>query len=99
MTSLLPIDTLLIAACAWLAIGLLGLLAPHNTRFVSKTLFPLGALVGVLVGLVALDALGGPAQTAVLVIGLPDLPFHLRLDNLSAVFALLLGFTSAGISI
>jgi hydrogenase-4 component B len=35
----------------------------------------------------------------VLVIGLPDLPFHLRLDNLSAVFALLLGFVSAGISI
>jgi formate hydrogenlyase subunit 3/multisubunit Na+/H+ antiporter MnhD subunit len=99
MTSLLPIDTLLIAACAWLAIGLLGLAAPRNTRFISKTLFPLGALVGMVVGLVALDALGGPAQTAVLVIGLPDLPFHLRLDNLSAVFALLLGFVSVGISI
>jgi formate hydrogenlyase subunit 3/multisubunit Na+/H+ antiporter MnhD subunit len=99
MTSLLPIDTLLIAACAWLAIGLVGLLAPRNTRFVSKALFPLGALVGMLVGLVALDSLGGPAQTAVLVIGLPDLPFHLRLDNLSAVFALLLGFVSVGISI
>ena len=99
MTSPLPIDLLLIAACAWLAIGLLGLVAPRDTRFVSKILFPLGALVGVLVGAVALDALGGPAQTAVLVIGLPDLPFHLRLDNLSAVFALLLGFVAAGISI
>ena len=99
MTSLLPIDTLLIAACAWLAIGLAGLVAPRNMRFVSKTLFPLGALVGVIVGLVALGSLGGPAQTAVLVIGLPDLPFHLRLDNLSAVFALLLGFVSVGISI
>ncbi len=99
MTSPLPIDLLLIAACVWLAIGLLGLVAPRDTRFVSKILFPLGALVGVLVGAVALDALGGPAQTAVLVIGLPDLPFHLRLDNLSAVFALLLGFVAAGISI
>ena len=99
MTSPLPIDLLLIAACAWLAIGLLGLVAPRDTRFVSKILFPLGALVGVLVGAVALDALGGTAQTAVLVIGLPDLPFHLRLDNLSAVFALLLGFVAAGISI
>jgi hydrogenase-4 component B len=46
-----------------------------------------------------LASLGGQAQTAVLVIGLPDLPFHLRLDNLSAIFALLLGFTSVGISI
>jgi hydrogenase-4 component B len=99
MSPLLPIDTLLIAACAWLAIGLAGLVAPRNMRFVSKTLFPLGALVGVLVGLVALGSLGGPAQTAVLAIGLPDLPFHLRLDNLSAVFALLLGFVSVGISI
>ena len=99
MTSLLPIDLLLIAACAWLAIGLLGLLAPRDTDVISKVLFPLGALVGMLVGVVALGALGGPAQTAVLVIGLPDLPFHLRLDNLSAVFALLLGFASAGISI
>jgi hydrogenase-4 component B len=34
------------------------------------------------------------AETAVLAIGLPDLPFHLRLDNLSAVFALLLGFAA-----
>ncbi len=99
MTSLLPIDFLLIAACAWLVIGLFGLAAPRNTHFISKILFPLGALTGIGVGVVALDALGGPAQTAVLVIGLPDLPFHLRLDNLSAVFALLLGFASAGISI
>ena len=88
MTSLLPIDFLLIGACAWLLIGLLGLLAPRNTYFISKILFPLGAVVGVGVGAVALDSLGGPAQTAVLAIGLPDLPFHLRLDNLSAVFAL-----------
>jgi hydrogenase-4 component B len=35
----------------------------------------------------------------VLAIGLPDLPFHLRLDNLAAVFVLLLGFAAAGISI
>ncbi len=34
-----------------------------------------------------------------LVIGLPGLPFHLRLDNLAAVFVLLLGFASAGISV
>ena len=99
MTSLLPIDTLLIAACAWLAIGLAGLAAPRNTRFISKTLFPLGAVVGLLVGVVALGFLGGAPETAVLPIGLPDLPFHLRLDNLTAVFAMLLGFASVGISI
>jgi len=98
MPNLLPIDTLLIAVCAWMAIGLAGLLAPRNTRFISKTLFPLGAIVGFLVGAVALGSLGGTAETAVLVIGLPDLPFHLRLDNLTAVFAMLLGFAAVGIS-
>ncbi len=32
-------------------------------------------------------------------LGLPDLPFHLRLDSLSAFFLLLLGATSAAISL
>lgn len=99
MSSPLAIDALLIAASAWLAIGLAGLAMPRNTRFIAKTLFPLGAFVGLLVGAVALAALGSQPQTAVLVIGLPDLPFHLRLDNLAAIFALLLGFVSVGISI
>ena len=99
MPTLLPIDILLIAACCWLVVGLAGLAAPRNTRFIAKTLFPLGALVGLLVGLVSLGSLGEAPQTAVLVIGLPDLPFHLRLDNLTAIFAMLLGFVGVGISI
>lgn len=73
--------------------------APRQLRFISKILFPLGALVGMVVGLTAVTALGRRPEVAVLVIGLPDLPFHLRLDNLTAVFALLLGFTSVGISV
>jgi formate hydrogenlyase subunit 3/multisubunit Na+/H+ antiporter MnhD subunit len=99
MPTLLAIDTLLIAACAWGVVGLCGLLAPRNTHFISKTLFPLGALVGLAAGFIALASLGARTQTAVLAIGLPDLPFHLRLDNLAAVFVMLLGFVSAGISI
>jgi hydrogenase-4 component B len=99
MPALLPIDLLLIAACAWLAVGLAGLAAPRNTRFISKVLFPLGALIGLVVGLTALNFLGQTPETAVLAIGLPTLPFHLRLDALAAVFALLLGFVSVGISI
>jgi formate hydrogenlyase subunit 3/multisubunit Na+/H+ antiporter MnhD subunit len=35
----------------------------------------------------------------VLPLGLPDLPFHLRLDALSAFFLVLLGGASAGISV
>ncbi|MCK9386865.1 MAG: hydrogenase 4 subunit B [Sulfuritalea sp.] len=99
MPTLLPIDTLLIAVCAWLAVGLAGLVAPRNTRFIAKTLFPAGALVGMLVGFVSLGSLGAAPETAVLAIGLPDLPFHLRLDSLTAIFGVLLGFISVGISI
>ena len=99
MSDLLSIDLLLIAVCVWLLIGLAGLAAPRKMRFISRVLFPLGALVSVAVGLVALVSLGQAPEVAVLAIGLPDLPFHLRLDNLNAVFALLLGFASAGISI
>ncbi|MFN6961418.1 MAG: proton-conducting transporter membrane subunit, partial [Rhodocyclaceae bacterium] len=97
--SLLPIDILLIAAGAWLAIGLAGMAAARDPRYVSRILFPLGALVGVMVGLSGLAALGSGAQTARLVIGLPTLPFHLRLDDLAAVFVLLLGFATAGVSV
>lgn len=96
---LLTIDVLLIAAAAWLAIGLAGLLAPRNLDLIAKTLFPFGALVSFVVGAAALTFLGDTPETAVLVIGLPTLPFHLRLDNLTAVFALLIGFASLGISV
>jgi hypothetical protein len=99
MTGLPSLDLLIFAACAWLALGLAGLLAPGNTRFIARFLFPLGAAIGIGVGLLALGSLGGEVEVAVLSIGLPGLPFHLRLDNLSAIFALLLGFVAAGISL
>ncbi len=83
----------------WLAIGLAGLLAPRNLRLVANLLYPLGALVSLAVALCGFAALSAPPQAAVLALGLPDLPFHVRLDALSALFLLLLGGTSAAISI
>ena len=70
MPHLLAIDTLLLAVCAWMVIGLVGLVAPRNTRFISKTLFPLGAMVGLAVGFVALASLGAQPQTNVLALSL-----------------------------
>ncbi|MBU1237701.1 MAG: hydrogenase 4 subunit B [Gammaproteobacteria bacterium] len=99
MPPLISIDVLLIAACAWLAIGLAGMLAPRRLEFISKTLFPFGSVVSFIVGVTALFFLGDEPQATVLAIGLPTLPFHLRLDNLAAVFVLLLGFVSFGISV
>ena len=99
MPPLISIDVLLIAACAWLAIGFAGMLAPRRLEFISKTLFPFGSVVSFIVGVTALFFLGDEPQATVLAIGLPTLPFHLRLDNLAAVFVLLLGFVSFGISV
>jgi hydrogenase-4 component B len=84
---------------AWGVIGFAGLIRPHSLGFAARTLFPLGALCGLGLAVVAALGLALPAETAVLPIGLPDLPFHVRRDALSSVFLVLLGGTSGGISI
>ena len=83
----------------WLALGLAGVFFPRNLPLVSRVLFPAGALGALALAAAALDALGGATQSLVLPLGLPDLPFHLRLDALSAFFLLLLGTVTAGISV
>src|SRR6202142_2365259 len=84
---------------AWCAVGLAGMVRPLSLAFVGRTLFPLGALVGIALAVVAATSLGHVTEKHVLPIGLPDLPVHLRLDGLSGVFLVLLGGASAGISI
>ncbi|MDQ2962963.1 MAG: hydrogenase 4 subunit B [Pseudomonadota bacterium] len=87
------------AIVAWLAIGALGLIRPRSLLYVGRVLFTAGAVVGLLLAIVALLAVGQAAQTVLLPLGLPDLPFHLRLDALSAFFLFLLGAVAAGISV
>lgn len=83
---------------AWLALGMVGVAALHRLAFVAHVLFPLGGLLGAaLAGLAAVALMGDP-EVAVLPIGLPSLPLHLRLDSLSAYFLLIIGAGSAGIS-
>ncbi|MGZ5080751.1 MAG: hydrogenase 4 subunit B [Usitatibacter sp.] len=93
------IDGVLVVVAAWLAIGFAGIAALRNFRIVAYVLFPASALLGVALAALGLMALPAPAETAVLAIGLPDLPFHLRLDALSSFFLVVLGLASAGISI
>ena len=96
MTSTLPL--VVAAIVAWLAIGALGLVRPRSIRYVGRLLFPVGAAVALALAALAVRAIGEPAQTIILPLGLPGLPFHLRLDALSAFFLLLLGAAAAGIS-
>jgi formate hydrogenlyase subunit 3/multisubunit Na+/H+ antiporter MnhD subunit len=98
-----PLDSPLAACLAllagWGVIGLAGLLRPTSVAFVGKVLFPLGAIVGLGIALVAVASFGAPVERATLLIGLPDLPMHVRLDALSRVFLVLLGSASAGVSL
>ena len=95
-----PLRLLLLLATAWGAIGVAGLLCPRDSRLVARVLFPLGAAVCLMVAIVAAVYLlsGQAAQAMILPLGLPDLPFHVRLDALSAFFLLPLGVAGAGIS-
>lgn len=92
------LDWVLVVVVAWLLIGVLGVLALRRFRLVAIVLFPVGAVFSVLLMGVALSAVFSDPEIAVLPLGLPQLPFHLRLDSLSAFFLLLIGGVSAGVS-
>ncbi|HVS75939.1 MAG TPA: hydrogenase 4 subunit B, partial [Steroidobacteraceae bacterium] len=95
-----PLAGCLVLMAAWLTVGLAGLASPRSVRYAGRVLFAVGALVGLALAAVAACSLvSGVTETRVLPIGLPDLPFHLRLDALSGVFLLLLGATAAGVSL
>lgn len=101
LTTTTPLTALLVLVASWLLIGALGLIQPNRIGWVARTLFPLGALVALAVagvGTVSLTA-GFVAQSSVLPLGLPNMPFHMRLDALSGFFLVLLGSAGAGISV
>lgn len=99
MLNWLAIDWVLAAIAAWLAIGLAGVGALRNFALVSRLLFPLGGAVALLLTWAAFRGLQGGAEVAVLVVGLPDLPFHLRMDSLAAFFLLVIGLAGTGVSL
>jgi formate hydrogenlyase subunit 3/multisubunit Na+/H+ antiporter MnhD subunit len=92
---------LLVLVAIWIVLGLAGLLRPKSLRLVAHLLFPLGAVACLGVALVAAIFLvaGHAPEVLVLPLGLPSLPFHVRLDALSSFFLLLLGLAGTGISI
>jgi formate hydrogenlyase subunit 3/multisubunit Na+/H+ antiporter MnhD subunit len=92
---------MLLLVALWVILGIAGMLRPRSLRYVAHLLFPLGALTCLGMALLAgtFEATGHITQVLVLPLGLPDLPFHLRLDALSGFFLLLLGVAGTGISI
>jgi len=94
-----PLTPCLALLGAWVLIGAAGLARPRSVRFAGRTLFPLGAIVGLALAVIAAAGLAMPAEQLVLPLGLPDLPFHLRRDALASVFLAMLGAASVGISL
>ncbi|MGB0126455.1 MAG: hydrogenase 4 subunit B, partial [Rhodocyclaceae bacterium] len=92
-------DWILAVIAAWLGVGLLGIAGLRRFGFVARLLFPLGGLIGLGLAVVGVAGLTAPTQVAVLPLGLPQLPFHLRLDSLSAFFLVIIGAVGAGVSL
>jgi formate hydrogenlyase subunit 3/multisubunit Na+/H+ antiporter MnhD subunit len=83
----------------WMVLGFSALLLQHKRRLLTNLVFPLGALGALFMAGVGVAGLVAPASAVILPIGLPDLPFHLRLDALSAFFLVLLGGASFGVTV
>ncbi|MCM2251571.1 MAG: hydrogenase 4 subunit B [Ramlibacter sp.] len=99
LTGWLRLDWMLVAVVGgWLLIGIAGVLALRRFTFVSRVLFPAGGALGLLLFALALAAVFSTPEVAVLPIGLPSLPFHVRLDGLSAFFLMVIGAVTAGVS-
>jgi formate hydrogenlyase subunit 3/multisubunit Na+/H+ antiporter MnhD subunit len=95
----LPLDVAGAVPVLWLALGLLGLALQRSPHLITSVIFPAGAIASLVLAATGLWGLGEVANIAVLPLGLPDLPLHLRLDPLSSFFLILLGGASFGVSI
>jgi formate hydrogenlyase subunit 3/multisubunit Na+/H+ antiporter MnhD subunit len=98
--NLVPLLHLVIlVALSWIVLGLVGLGVQADRQAFARIVFPAGALGGLVLTVCGYLALGNWPEVLVLPFGLPDLPFHLRLDALSGFFLLLLGVASVGIGV
>src|SRR5476649_2490923 len=98
MEHLLVIHYVLLVVAGWLIVGVLGLVNLRRTRVVAHGLFPIGAVFGLLLCVLGVTGVFAGPQETTLPLGLPNLPFHLRLDGLSAYFLFILGVVSTGVS-
>src|SRR5712691_6904589 len=94
-----PLAGSLLAAVSWLAVSALAVIPAGDAFFARRLAFPLGTLAGLALAAFGLQAIWLAPQQMTLPLGLPDLPFHLRVDPLAGFFLMLLGSVSAGISV
>lgn len=96
--SILPLDVAGGMVLLWMALGLLGLALRRSSHLICSLVFPFGAVASLGLAAAAAWGLVSTPDIAVLPLGLPGLPLHLRLDTLSAFFLIVLGLASFGVS-
>ncbi|MDD5366405.1 MAG: hydrogenase 4 subunit B [Gallionellaceae bacterium] len=99
MLDLIPLQWAWGIVLYWLLLAGASLLAQRNAALITAIVFPLGALGALAIAGVGALGLAGPSAHFILPIGLPDLPFHLRLDALSGFFLVLLGGAAFGVTV
>ncbi|OGT22354.1 MAG: hypothetical protein A2342_05815 [Gallionellales bacterium RIFOXYB12_FULL_54_9] len=77
--NVLPIDVVCGVVLLWMVLGLLGLVLRCSPLVICRLVFPVGAVLSLLLAATGLWALGETPNIAVLPLGLPDLPLYLRL--------------------
>jgi formate hydrogenlyase subunit 3/multisubunit Na+/H+ antiporter MnhD subunit len=95
-----PIDIASSAILLFLSLGLLAFLLARSQRLMINICFSLAAIASFL-GLAAgvWTVASGETARIVLLLGLPDLPFHLRLDPLAGFFLTVIGLLSFFVSV
>jgi hydrogenase-4 component B len=99
MAEMLSLDWAWTVVLYWLILAGASLLLQNSRTLITNLIFPLGALGALTIAAVGVWGLISPAESFILPIGLPDLPFHLRLDALSAFFLILLGGAAFGVTV
>ena len=95
----MPLDVVGWLVQFWIVLGVAGLVLQRAPQLINNVIFPLSALTSLLLAATGIFALTAPCNVLVLPLGLPDLPFHLRLDPLSGFFLILFGGASLGVSL
>ncbi len=97
---LTPIGMASSAVFLLLALILLTILLKRNQGLMINICFPLAAAASFLAFLSGVQSVAaGTTEKIILVLGLPDLPFHLRLDPLSGFFLTVIGLLSFFVSV
>src|SRR5207237_321186 len=67
-----PIDAAVVLAVLWIVLGLLALSCARTPRIITDGLFPVSALIALLIALTGVWAMADSASSAILAVGLHD---------------------------